>query len=78
VQKRSSPCVVPEGALKVNQLLIDPIVKLKADCPKIQEYLHVSLVWLSSRYKLYASDSVYPLDVDREQCLILSWDKASN
>jgi hypothetical protein len=29
-------------ALKVDRSLIDPIMKLKADCPKIQEYLHVS------------------------------------
>jgi hypothetical protein len=28
--------------LKADQSLIDPIMKLKADCPKIQEYLHVS------------------------------------
>jgi hypothetical protein len=29
-------------ALKVDRSLIDPIMKLKADCPKIQDYLHVS------------------------------------
>jgi hypothetical protein len=28
--------------LKVDRSLIDPIMKLKADCPKIQEYLHIS------------------------------------
>jgi hypothetical protein len=31
-----------ERALKADRSLIDPIMKLKADCPKIQEYLHVS------------------------------------
>jgi hypothetical protein len=31
-------------ALKVDRSLSDPIVRLKADCPEIQEYLHVSLV----------------------------------
>jgi hypothetical protein len=29
-------------ALNANQSLIDLIMKLKADCSKIQEYLHVS------------------------------------
>jgi hypothetical protein len=29
-------------ALKVDQMLIDLIMKLKADCPEIQEYLHMS------------------------------------
>jgi hypothetical protein len=28
--------------LKADRSLIDPIMKLKADCPEIQEYLHVS------------------------------------
>jgi hypothetical protein len=28
--------------LPLNQSLIDPIMKLKEDCPEIQEYLHVS------------------------------------
>jgi hypothetical protein len=31
-----------DHALKTDQLPIDPITKLKADCPKIQEYLHTS------------------------------------
>jgi hypothetical protein len=31
-----------DRALKADQLLIDPIMKLKADCPEIQEYLHIS------------------------------------
>jgi hypothetical protein len=31
-----------DRALKADWSLIDPIMKLKADCPKIQEYLHVS------------------------------------
>jgi hypothetical protein len=31
-----------DRTLKVDQLLIDSIMKLKADFPKIQEYLHVS------------------------------------
>jgi hypothetical protein len=30
-----------DRALKADQSLIDPIMKLNADCPKIQEYLHV-------------------------------------
>jgi hypothetical protein len=29
-------------ALKADRSLIDPIMKLKAHCSKIQEYLHVS------------------------------------
>jgi hypothetical protein len=28
--------------LKVDRSLINPIMKLKADCPEIQEYLHIS------------------------------------
>jgi hypothetical protein len=28
--------------LKADRSLIDPIMKLKADCPEIQEYLHIS------------------------------------
>jgi hypothetical protein len=31
-----------DRALKADWSLIDPIMKLKVDCPKIQEYLHVS------------------------------------
>jgi hypothetical protein len=31
-----------DHALKVDRSLIDSIIKLKADCPEIQEYLHVS------------------------------------
>jgi hypothetical protein len=31
-----------DRALKVDRSLIDPIMKLKVDCPKIQEYLHIS------------------------------------
>jgi hypothetical protein len=31
-----------DRALKADRSLIDPIMKLKADCSKIQEYLHVS------------------------------------
>jgi hypothetical protein len=31
-----------DRALKTNWLLINLIMKLKADCPEIQEYLHVS------------------------------------
>jgi hypothetical protein len=31
-----------DHTLKANRSLIDSIMKLKADCPKIQEYLHVS------------------------------------
>jgi hypothetical protein len=30
-----------DHALKADRSLIELIVKLKADCPKIQEYLHV-------------------------------------
>jgi hypothetical protein len=33
---------VGDHALKANRSLINLIMKLKADCPKIQEYLHVS------------------------------------
>jgi hypothetical protein len=57
----------PKGrALKADRSLSDPIVKLKADYPGIQEYLHVSLVWLIGRYKPYAFGSTYLLDVDQE------------
>jgi hypothetical protein len=31
-----------DRALKADRSLIDPIMELKADCPEIQEYLHVS------------------------------------
>jgi hypothetical protein len=31
-----------DHALKVDRSLIDPIMELKVDCPKIQKYLHVS------------------------------------
>jgi hypothetical protein len=31
-----------DRALKAGQSLIDPIMKLKPDCPEIQEYLHIS------------------------------------
>jgi hypothetical protein len=31
-----------DHALKADRSLIDPIMKLKVDCPEIQEYLHVS------------------------------------
>jgi hypothetical protein len=30
-----------DRALKADRSLIDSIIKLKADCPEIQEYLHV-------------------------------------
>jgi hypothetical protein len=29
-------------SLKADRSLFDPIMKFKADCPKIQEYLHIS------------------------------------
>jgi hypothetical protein len=32
-----------ERALKADRSLINSNMKLKADCPKIQEYLHVNL-----------------------------------
>jgi hypothetical protein len=57
----------PKGrALKVNRSLSDMIIELKADCPKIQIYLHVSLIWLADQYMLYASDRIYPLGTDQE------------
>jgi hypothetical protein len=57
----------PKGrALKVDRSLYDPIMKLKADCPRIQVYLHVSLIWLADQYKSYVSGSVYPLGVGQE------------
>jgi hypothetical protein len=31
-----------DHTLKADWSLIDPIMKLKADCPEIQKYLHVS------------------------------------
>jgi hypothetical protein len=34
--------MVEDRALKADRSLIDPIIKLKADCSKIQKYLHVS------------------------------------
>jgi hypothetical protein len=36
-------CGPRDCALKSDQLLFDLIVKLKADCPIIQEFLHVCL-----------------------------------
>jgi hypothetical protein len=30
-----------DHTLKADRSLIDPIMKLKVDCPEIQEYLHV-------------------------------------
>jgi hypothetical protein len=35
-------CGSDDHTLKSDRSLIDPVIKLKADCPKIQEYLHVS------------------------------------
>jgi hypothetical protein len=35
-------CGFGDRALKPDRSLIDPIMKLKMNCPKIQEYLHVS------------------------------------
>jgi hypothetical protein len=52
--------------LKVDRSLSDPILRLKVDYPRIQEYLHVSLIWLAGRYKLYVFGSVYPLEADKE------------
>jgi hypothetical protein len=37
-------CGPRDRALKANQPLFDSIVELKADCPKIQIHLHVSLI----------------------------------
>jgi hypothetical protein len=31
-----------DRALRVDRSLIDPIMKLKSECPEIQEYLHIS------------------------------------
>jgi hypothetical protein len=66
-----------DHALKADRSLIDPIIKLKADCPKIQEYLHVS------QY-----DSLIDTSCINWQCLtfwrwsggcsILSWGKTSD
>jgi hypothetical protein len=57
----------PRGcALKANRSLFNSIIELKADCPGIQIYLHVSLIWLAGQYRSYASSSVHPLDVDQE------------
>jgi hypothetical protein len=41
---RNACCLARNGdhPLKVDQSLFDPIMKLKADCPKIEEYLHIS------------------------------------
>jgi hypothetical protein len=35
-----------DHTLKADRSLIDPIIKLKSDCPEIQQYLHVS--WYDS------------------------------
>jgi hypothetical protein len=57
----------PRGrALKADQSLSDLIMKLEADCLRIQGYLHISLMWIAGRYKPYAFGSVYPLDVNLE------------
>jgi hypothetical protein len=34
-------CDFKDHALKADPLLIDPVIKLKADCLEIQEYLHI-------------------------------------
>jgi hypothetical protein len=34
-------CGFKDHALKADRPLIDPVIKLKADCLEIQEYLHI-------------------------------------
>jgi hypothetical protein len=50
--------------LKADRSLIDSIMKLKADCPEIQEYLHVSqydLLIDTSRMRLTAFTLLTPI-----------------
>jgi hypothetical protein len=54
-----------DHALKADRSLIDSIIKLKADCPEIQEYLHVrqydSLI-NTSRMRLTAFTLLMPIE----------------
>jgi hypothetical protein len=53
-----------DRALKADRSLIDPIMKLKADCPEIQKYLHVSqydLLIDTSRMRLAAFTLLTPI-----------------
>jgi hypothetical protein len=53
-----------DRALKVDRSLINSIMKLKADCPEIQEYLHVSqydLLIDTSRMRLPAFNLLTPI-----------------
>jgi hypothetical protein len=54
-----------DHALKADRSLIDSIIKLKADCPEIQEYLHVrqydSLINIS-RMRLAAFTLLMPIE----------------
>jgi hypothetical protein len=53
-----------DHALKADRSLIDSIMKLKADCPEIQEYLHVSqydLLIDTSRMRLTAFTLLTPI-----------------
>jgi hypothetical protein len=50
--------------LKVDRSLINSIMKLKADCPEIQEYLHVSqydLLIDTSRMRLPTFNLLTPI-----------------
>jgi hypothetical protein len=51
-------------ALKVDRSLIDLIMRLKADCPEIKEYLHISqydLLIDTSRMRLTAFTILMPI-----------------
>jgi hypothetical protein len=66
-----------DHTLKADWLLIDPVMKLKADCPKIQEYLHVSQydsLIDKSCMRLVAFTLLTPIG----RLPILNWGKASD
>jgi hypothetical protein len=52
-----------DHALKAGRSLIDLIMKLKADCPEIQEYLHVSQydLLINTRYMHLAAFTLLTL-----------------
>jgi hypothetical protein len=53
-------------ALKANRSLSNSVIELKVDCPRIQIYLHVSLIRFTDQYRPYASGSIYPLGTDQK------------
>jgi hypothetical protein len=55
-----------DHALKADRSLIDPIMKLKSGLPQNLRVFARKPVWFTDWYKSYASDNVYPFDVDQK------------